>query len=44
MKSAVPTTEVKVQEKKPYSPKMAVVNIVMFSSLFLVWLVLQLQK
>jgi hypothetical protein len=46
MKPAAPTTEVQVQvqEKKPYSTKMAVVNVVTFSSLFIVWLVLQLQK
>jgi len=44
MKPAAPTTEAHVQEKKPYNPKMAVANAVTFSSLFLVWLVLQLQK
>jgi len=44
MKPAAPTTEVQVQEKKPYSTKMAVVNVVTFSSLFIAWLVLQLQK
>jgi hypothetical protein len=44
MKTAAPITEASVQEKKPYNTKMAVLNVVTFSSLFLVWLVLQLQK
>jgi len=42
MKTAVPTTEIK--DKQPYSKKMAVVNVVTFSGLFIAWLVLQLQK